>query len=95
MTEEGLHEIEANIFGKVQRVMFRDFVQRYARKLDLSGTVKNLPDGSVRVIAQGDRGSLEKLIEFLHKGSVFSRVESVSLSWPKPKEEYIGFRIIF
>ena len=46
--------LECQVFGRVQLVMFRDFVTRKARARGIVGTVKNNPDGSVSVVAQGD-----------------------------------------
>ena len=76
-------------------VMFRDFAQRKARVLKIQGTVKNLADGSVRVIAQGEKEILERYIKLLHKGSILSHIDNISVSWREPKEEFIGFKIIY
>jgi len=51
--------IKAIITGKVQMVMFRDFVKNNANNFGLYGAVENLNNGSVRVIAQGDEEKLE------------------------------------
>lgn len=42
------------IFGRVQGVFFRDFVQRKAKELNLSGWVENEPDGTVQIVAEGE-----------------------------------------
>jgi len=76
-------------------VMFRDFVQRKARRLDIEGTVKNLPDRSVEVIAQGNEDVLLKLITRLQKGPFLARVSRVDVKWREPKESYTGFTIIY
>ena len=88
-----MEELHATVSGRVQMVMMRDFVQRSAKKLDLTGYVKNLPDGTVEVVAQGERGTLEKLLEQLHKGSVLSRIDSVVPEWRQPSAQYKGFII--
>ena len=95
-----MEEIHANIKGKVQAVMFRDFVQRRARLLHLSGWVKNLSDGGVEVVAQGKKEQLKELIELLKKGPVLAKadlasVEEVRVSWVKPKERFDGFKIVY
>ena len=74
-------------------VMMRDFVQRKARGLGIVGEVENLADGTVRVRAEGERESLEKLIEELKKGSLFSRVDDVSVTWTAPTGAYTRFTI--
>lgn len=88
-------EIQANIVGKVQMVLFRDFIQRHARSLGLLGTVENLQDGSVEVIAQGAEEKLEKLIEHLRKGPFLARVVRVDVKWREPAEDFQGFTIIY
>lgn len=79
-----IKEIECLISGRVTGVMFRDFVCRKARRLGLSGTVQNLPDHNVRVVAQGDEASLQQLISYLKRGSLFSKVEKVETIWREP-----------
>jgi acylphosphatase len=64
--------IEAIVYGRVQMVMYRDFTERKASGLQLTGEVQNLKDGTVKVIAEGTHEQLEKLIQKLHKGSVLS-----------------------
>lgn len=76
-------------------VMFRDFAQRKARGLGLVGTVQNLPDGSVAVVAEGEEEPLKKFIALLHKGSIFAKVEGVETKWIEATEEFYDFRIIF
>ncbi len=73
-----MHErLEAVVSGRVQMVMYRDFAMRKARGLKLTGTVRNRPDGTVHVIAEGPRERLEAYIEKLKEGSVLSSVEEV------------------
>ena len=76
-------------------VLFRDFAQRKARGLDISGTIENMEDGSLKVIAQGKEENLEKLIEHLHKGPFLARVLRVETKWREPKEEFQGFKIVY
>ena len=86
-------EIKCIITGRVQLVMFRDFAQRKARALEIVGTVENLSDGSVEVIAQGAPDQLKKFIERLHEGSVLARVDDVSVEWRPPSAHFDDFRI--
>ena len=76
-----MKEITATVRGRVQRVMFRDFTKRSAVKLGVFGTVQNIADGSVKVIAQGAQEALEHFVETLHKGSLLSRVDEVNVVW--------------
>ena len=90
-----MQEIECKITGKVQMVLFRDFVQRKARGLGIVGTVENLEDRSVKVVAQGTKEDLEKLIEQLHKGPFLARVANITVSWREPKEVFSCFKIVY
>lgn len=88
-----MKEIECVITGRVQLVLFRDFTQRRARVLGLSGTVENMPDGSVKVAAQGNEEKLNQLITQLRKGSLLSRVDDVVVIWRQPRVRFTDFVI--
>jgi acylphosphatase len=87
--------LEAVVSGRVQRVMYRDFAARKARSLRLLGEVKNLSDGTVRVIAEGPRSTLEKYAERLKRGSILSRVDHVTLLYKPATGEYHTFDITY
>lgn len=88
-------EIEAIISGRVQMVMYRDFAQRKARKLGVVGTVQNLKNGTVRVVAQGSEDVLNTYITHLHTGSLLARVDTVAITWNEPRETFSDFTIVF
>ncbi len=69
------------ITGKVQGVGFRDYAQNAAAELHLTGYIKNHPDGSVFVLAQGEPESLRLYVEHLHEGSILARVDGVAVEW--------------
>ncbi len=87
--------IEAMVSGRVQMVMYRDFACRKARGLKLVGEVKNLPDGSVRVVAEGPRDILQAFKEKLRSGPLLAKVESVSVSWYPATGTYKSFAIVY
>lgn len=89
-----MQELHAIVSGRVQMVMFRDFATRKANKLDISGSVRNLPDGTVEVIAQGEKAQIERYIEYLNKGSVLSRVDNVAVEWRKPQKVFDSFELV-
>ena len=91
----GQKRIDAIVKGRVQGVGFRYFVQREASKLGLTGEVKNLPDGNVRVIAEGDESALKKLIQKLREGPSMSRVQEVSVNWENGLDQYQSFEISY
>lgn len=78
--------------GRVQGVGYRDFVQRSARDLGLSGYARNLDDGRVEVLATGTARQLSDLAGRLHKGPLFADVRGVEELDAAP-EKHDGFRI--
>lgn len=81
------------VHGRVQGVFFRANTQREAQRLGLSGWVRNLPDGSVEAVAEGERPILEELIAWCRRGPEHALVEEVELLWEEPQGERPGFRI--
>jgi acylphosphatase len=69
--------LHAVVRGDVQGVGFRYFVREHARELGVRGWVRNRPDGTVEVQAEGDMTSLDQLREFLSEGPVGARVTRV------------------
>ena len=86
--------LEASIYGRVQMVMFRDFVTRKARALGLVGEVKNMKDGSVHVVAEGEKATIDLLVQKIHKGPLLSKVEHIELVYKEPSGEYSSFNIV-
>lgn len=69
--------IRATVSGKVQGVFFRDSTQKKARELQLTGWVKNIPNGNVELVACGERDSIMILIEWLWDGPPAASVNNV------------------
>jgi len=74
-----MKELEATIYGKVQNVGFRAYTKKQAQKLDLVGWVKNMSDGTVRCVAQGQAEDLQKFVDKLRDGPYFSEVQDVNI----------------
>jgi acylphosphatase len=87
---ETLHII---VKGRVQGVYFRANTQKQASKLNLKGLVRNLPDNSVEIIAQGDSTTLEQLIAWCHKGPLLAKVSEVIVNPHNQQCEFSGFEI--
>ena len=79
--------------GQVQGVGYRDFVQRRAHRLGLTGYVMNLSDGRVRVHAEGTSDTIEELARELDKGPPLARVEKMSVTWVPPTGRFTTFGI--
>lgn len=88
-------EIRCIVSGRVQMVMYRDFAQRKARGLEIAGTVKNLKDGTVEVVARGTPDQLKQYIEKLNEGSILSRVDEVAVEWRPPSAQTDDFIILY
>ena len=73
--------------GRVQGVGFRATTLHEGRRLFLSGWVRNLPDGSVEVVAEGPRAALDALVAFLSEGPRGARVVGVDTSFEPPSSD--------
>ncbi len=83
----------ALVYGRVQGVGYRIFVRDIATRLGIVGYVRNLPDGSVEVEAQGTPEALETLVARLHEGPMGAVVREVVLHWLEPTDAYDRFEI--
>ena len=90
---DSLERLTATIHGRVQGVMFRRGTYAEALRLGLSGTVRNAPDGTVRVVAEGARDRLELLLAWLQQGPARAHVTAVDATWTTPAG-LSGFRIV-
>jgi len=79
--------------GRVQGVNYRAFVSRNAASLGLTGTVRNLPDNSVEITAEGDKKQLEKLKDLLKHGPPAARVDNLELMWTGYTGQYSDFSV--
>lgn len=86
---------EILVEGQVQGVGYRDFAQRRATRLGLTGYVMNLPNGRVRIHAEGVSESLEELVRDLEKGPPLARVEKIAVTWRPPSGRFASFGIRF
>lgn len=88
-------KIRAHIFiqGMVQGVFFRVKTRQKAKVLGVSGWVKNLPDGRVEAVFEGEKEKVEQIIEWIKKGPLFSRVDDVEVDFEEYKGEFENFEI--
>jgi acylphosphatase len=85
--------VEIRIYGRVQGVFFRAYTEDVAGGLGVKGFVRNEPDGSVYVVAEGEEEKLKKLIEWCHKGPPGAMVRKVDVSWGTATGEFKNFTI--
>jgi len=81
------------VSGRVQGVFFRDHTRRWASALNLTGWVRNLRDGRVEAMVEGDKKKIEELISKMEIGPPLSRVEEIKVSWEEYRGEFEDFRI--
>lgn len=82
------------IHGKVQGIFFRDNTVKTADKIGgITGYVKNLPDGTVEVIAEGEEPQLKELLEFCRQGPQFARVEKTVVHEERATGDYADFKV--
>jgi acylphosphatase len=74
-------QLHAIVQGGVQGVNFRSATQAQGKRLGLAGWVRNRPDGTVEVLAQGPRPALEQLLQFLRQGPRTASVTGVQADW--------------
>ena len=82
------------ISGLVQGVFYRSYTRRQAEMLGLKGWVRNLPDGRVETVFEGDSASVEKMINWCQQGPPAARVSNVEIKWETTNtDECRGFEI--
>lgn len=89
-----MRKVKILVTGRVQGVYFRAFTLKQAKKLSITGSVRNLPDGRVEIVAEADAVTLEKFIKWCHKGPVTARVDHVEIIELEPDNGFTSFAII-
>lgn len=79
--------------GRVTGVYFRASAQREARRLGITGWVKNRNDGSIEIMAEGEEDSVKEIVGWAHHGPSAARVDSVDVRWRSYMGEFADFRI--
>ncbi|MEM5777265.1 MAG: acylphosphatase [Candidatus Aenigmatarchaeota archaeon] len=89
-----MKRIHAYISGRVQGVNFRWNTKLMADKLGIKGWVKNLPDGRVEIVAEGDDERIDIFLKYVKKGPLLAKVEKIELKEEVYKNEFKKFLII-
>ena len=90
-----MKKICIQVFGLVQGVFYRYTTRKVARRLGLTGLVKNLPDGSVYIEAEGPEDKLNELLKYSKKGPKYAKVEKVEYEYMEPTNKFKGFEYTF
>ena len=89
-----MYQARLLITGKVQGVFYRTSCQEVAQRLGLSGWVKNLSDGNVEALVQGEKGGIEKLITWCKKGPPGAVVSNLDVNWETIVKQIPSFKIV-
>jgi len=88
-----MKRLHLKIYGLVQGVNFRTGARRKAHELGLAGWVKNMPDGTVETVAEGEEVMLEEYKKWCQKGPSAAVVDKVQEKWEEPTGEFKGFGV--
>ncbi|MFN4244944.1 MAG: acylphosphatase [Brevinematia bacterium] len=89
-----MQKLHATVYGRVQGVGFRYFVQRNAEKLGIKGWVRNKSDGSVEILAYGEEEKISKLLSLINQGPSLSYVTDVKYTLEKVTDCPFGYFFI-
>jgi acylphosphatase len=84
-----------NFKGRVQGVFFRANTRDFANQIGVLGWVRNLPDGSVGAVFEGDKDKIEKLIDWCKTRQPIAKVTKADVSWEDYMGEFKVFEIIY
>jgi acylphosphatase len=85
--------VHVMISGRVQGVFFRSETRKEARRLNLSGWVRNTRDGRVEAVFEGDAGAVEEMIRWCRSGPPAARVEDVEVDRQEYRAEFDAFSV--
>ncbi|MFQ6105886.1 MAG: acylphosphatase [Candidatus Hydrothermarchaeaceae archaeon] len=92
-----MENVRAHVYisGRVQGVFFRSHTRDMAVKLGLRGWVKNLWDGRVEAVFEGEKDKVEEMIIWCRKGSPYAKVEDIEVLWESYTGEFKSFDVVF
>jgi acylphosphatase len=90
-----LSRVHVFVSGRVQGVAYRYFVERRAAEIPVTGWVRNLRDGRVEIMAEGEKADLESFLGVLRQGPRMANVDDLDILWEEYRGDYEDFRIQF
>ncbi len=89
--------VRAHVFveGRVQGVFYRDSARRRAQELGLTGWVRNLPDGRVEAVLEGDASAVAATVAYLREGPPHAQVRSVEVAYEPFTGEFSDFSVSY
>ncbi len=89
-----MKRVHAFLRGRVQGVWFRASTREEARRLGLTGWVRNLPDGRVEFVAEGDEAALDQLLSWCRRGGpAMGRVDELAVEHETPSQGFRNFEV--
>lgn len=95
MSNKDNKRVHVYISGRVQGVGFRNFTRKTAKKLGVTGWVKNLSDGRVETVLSGKQEKVNEMLGYLEKGPSLARVDDIQYEEEKYKDEFSKFQITY
>ena len=89
-----LVRVNVHYSGRVQGVGFRYIVKSLVPGYEVLGTVKNLSDGRVEMVVEGQREELEEFLQAIRDAGLRSNIQDESLVWGEAEDKFRGFKII-
>ncbi len=86
--------VQITVRGRGTGVFFRAATQREAKRLGITGWVRNRNDASVEILAEGEEDSIKEIVSWAHHGPTAARVENVDVRYRSYSGEYSDFRIV-
>jgi acylphosphatase len=93
--ESGSIRAHVLVSGRVQGVNFRWYTQQKAQELGLTGWVRNLGDGRVEAIFEGEERAVRRGVDWCHLGAPSARVDRVEVNYEEPTGEFSRFRVTY
>lgn len=90
-----MRRIHVIVHGRVQGVFFRYNTKKIADKLDVKGWVRNNPNDTVEIVAEGGEGAIDKLLNWCRKGPIGAKVDRVEIKEEKYQKEFRDFSIVY
>jgi len=89
-----MKQVHIFVYGRVQGVFYRANTRKKAKELGIKGWVRNLYDGRVEIMAEGEEEDLRKFIEWCKRGPELAHVEKIELEWGDYRGKYQDFSVV-
>jgi acylphosphatase len=89
-----LVRVNVHYSGRVQGVGFRYIVKSLVPGYEVLGTVKNLSDGRVEMVVEGQQGELEEFLQAIRDSGLRSNIQDENIVWGEAEDKFRGFKII-